>query len=103
MPLTEKGEKIHAAMTEKYGEEKSEEVFYASKNKGTITGVDQGAPGMAGGIPQAPAGNAAAPVVPGNASASGMEEPVGSTSPITGDGHKVVASVRDLAKAAGAR
>jgi hypothetical protein len=40
MPLTAKGEKIMAAMKEKYGEEKGEEVFYASKNKGTITGVD---------------------------------------------------------------
>jgi hypothetical protein len=40
MPLTEKGEKIREAMHEKYGKEKGEEVFYASKNKGTISGVD---------------------------------------------------------------
>jgi hypothetical protein len=40
MPLTGKGEKIREAMHEKYGKEKGEEVFYASKNKGTITGVD---------------------------------------------------------------
>jgi hypothetical protein len=40
MPLTAKGEKILAAMKEQYGEEKGEEVFYRSKNKGTITGVD---------------------------------------------------------------
>lgn len=40
MPLTSKGRKIHGAMTEKYGKEKGEEVFYASKNKGTIKGVD---------------------------------------------------------------
>ena len=40
MPLTEKGKKIKAAMVAKYGPEKGEEVFYASKNKGTITGVD---------------------------------------------------------------
>ena len=40
MPLTAKGEKIKGAMEEKYGKEKGEEVFYASKNKGTITGVD---------------------------------------------------------------
>jgi hypothetical protein len=40
MPLTEKGEKIKAAMVSKYGSEKGEEVFYASKNKGTISGVD---------------------------------------------------------------
>ena len=40
MPLTEKGEKIKGAMEKKYGAEKGEKVFYASKNKGTITGVD---------------------------------------------------------------
>jgi hypothetical protein len=40
MPLTDKGEKIKGAMEEKYGAEKGEKVFYASKNKGTITGVD---------------------------------------------------------------
>lgn len=41
MPLTSKGEKIKSAMKEKYGEKKGEQVFYASKNKGTITGVDK--------------------------------------------------------------
>ena len=41
MPLTSKGEKIKGAMEEKYGKEKGEQVFYASKNKGTITGVDR--------------------------------------------------------------
>jgi hypothetical protein len=40
MPLTEKGQEIHAAMTKAYGEKKGEEVFYASKNAGTISGVD---------------------------------------------------------------
>ena len=40
MPLTEKGEKIKSAMKKEYGAEKGEEVFYASKNKGTISGVD---------------------------------------------------------------
>jgi hypothetical protein len=39
MPLTEKGQKIMSAMKEKYGE-RGEEVFYRSKNAGTITGVD---------------------------------------------------------------
>lgn len=39
-PLTEKGEKILAAMKKAYGEEKGEQIFYASKNKGTISGVD---------------------------------------------------------------
>jgi hypothetical protein len=40
MPLTEKGSKIKSAMEEQYGPEKGESVFYASKNAGTITGVD---------------------------------------------------------------
>jgi hypothetical protein len=40
MPLTAKGEKILSAMQEEYGEEKGEQVFYASKNAGKITGVD---------------------------------------------------------------
>jgi hypothetical protein len=40
MPLTHKGEEIKQAMEKQYGAEKGEEVFYASKNKGTITGVD---------------------------------------------------------------
>jgi hypothetical protein len=40
MPLTKKGEKIKGAMEEQYGAEKGEAVFYASKNKGTISGVD---------------------------------------------------------------
>lgn len=40
MPLTSKGEKIQAAMKEQYGSEKGEQVFYASRNKGRITGVD---------------------------------------------------------------
>ena len=40
MPLTAKGRKIKAAMVEQYGEEQGERVFYASKNAGTISGVD---------------------------------------------------------------
>ncbi len=43
MPLTEKGEKILNSMVEQYGSaEKGKEVFYASKNAGTIKGVDEG-------------------------------------------------------------
>jgi hypothetical protein len=41
MPLTEKGEKIKGAMQKEYGEKKGEQVFYASKNKGKVTGVDK--------------------------------------------------------------
>jgi hypothetical protein len=40
MPLTAKGEKIEGAMKQEYGPDKGESVFYASKNKGTISGVD---------------------------------------------------------------
>ena len=43
MPLTDKGAEIKGAMTDQYGEKKGEQVFYASKNKGTITGVDSAA------------------------------------------------------------
>jgi hypothetical protein len=40
-PLTKKGSKIKSAMQKEYGEKKGEDVFYASKNKGTIKGVDR--------------------------------------------------------------
>jgi len=39
MPLTAKGDKIKSAMEKEYGKDKGESVFYASANKGTITGV----------------------------------------------------------------
>ena len=38
MPLNAKGKKIMAAMRKQYGA-KAKEVFYASENKGTISGV----------------------------------------------------------------
>jgi hypothetical protein len=41
MPLTEKGSEILANMEKEYGAEKGEQVFYASRNKGTISGVDE--------------------------------------------------------------
>jgi hypothetical protein len=41
MPMTEKGSKIKSAMQQKYGAKKGEKVFYASKNKGTIKGVEK--------------------------------------------------------------
>lgn len=41
MPLTSKGKKIMGAMRKQYGSEKGKEVFYASKNKGKISGVDE--------------------------------------------------------------
>jgi hypothetical protein len=40
VPLTEKGQKIKSAMQKQYGPGKGEQVFYASKNAGKITGVD---------------------------------------------------------------
>ena len=40
MPLTKKGKKIKRAMRKQYGSE-WKKVFYASKNKGTISGVDE--------------------------------------------------------------
>ena len=45
MPLTKKGKKIMSAMKKEYGtKKKAEQVFYASRNKGTIKGVEKGRP-----------------------------------------------------------
>ena len=41
MPLTAKGQEILAGMKKQYGDKKGEEVFYASRNAGKITGVDE--------------------------------------------------------------
>jgi hypothetical protein len=41
MPLTKKGKKIMNSMKQEYGDKKAEEVFYKSRNAGTITGVDK--------------------------------------------------------------
>ena len=41
MPLTEKGKKIMKSMKKQYGKKKGETVFYASRNKGVIKGVDK--------------------------------------------------------------
>jgi hypothetical protein len=40
MPLTAKGRKILTRMSKEYGGKKGESVLYASRNKGTISGVD---------------------------------------------------------------
>jgi hypothetical protein len=41
MPLTEKGQKILNSMEQTYGDpDKAKEVLYASKNAGTISGID---------------------------------------------------------------
>lgn len=42
MPLTPKGEKIEAKFKREYGAKEGERNFYASRNAGTISGVDQG-------------------------------------------------------------
>ena len=41
MPLSAKGKKIKKAMLKQYGKKKGKKVFYASANKGTITGVEK--------------------------------------------------------------
>ena len=41
MSLTAKGRKIKRAMSKQYGAKKGERVFYASANKGTISGIDR--------------------------------------------------------------
>ena len=41
MPLSKKGSKIKKAMAQQYGSKKGEQVFYASANKGVITGVEK--------------------------------------------------------------
>lgn len=41
MPLTKKGSKIMKAMKKEYGTKKGEQVFYATKNKGKIKGVEK--------------------------------------------------------------
>ena len=41
MPLTKKGKKIMRSMRKTYGAKKAKRVFYASKNKGRIKGVDR--------------------------------------------------------------
>ncbi|MGW8180445.1 MAG: hypothetical protein ACWGQW_17045 [bacterium] len=40
MPLTLKGKKIMRAMKKQYGSKRGESVFYASRNKGKIKGVE---------------------------------------------------------------
>jgi hypothetical protein len=59
MPPTKKGEEIESAMKQEYGEKKGEEVFYASKNKGTISGVDNVLNWAGGEHVMSPGGNTA--------------------------------------------
>ena len=41
MPLNEKGKKIMRSMRKQYGKKRGETIFYASKNEGTIKGVEK--------------------------------------------------------------
>jgi hypothetical protein len=41
MPLTKKGNTIMTAMADQYGPKKGKQIFYASRNKGKIKGVDR--------------------------------------------------------------
>ena len=50
MPLSEKGTKIKKAMAQQYGAKKGEQVFYASANKGTITGIEKRKHAYKGGL-----------------------------------------------------
>lgn len=47
MPLTNKGKKIMKAMKKEYGPKRGEAVFYASRNKGKIKGVEKASMGRA--------------------------------------------------------
>ena len=51
MPLTTKGKEVLENMEKEYGAKKGESVFYASANKGTITGVHDNAPSSEGSLP----------------------------------------------------
>jgi hypothetical protein len=48
MPLTKKGNDIMKSMQRTYGGKKGEQVFYASRNAGKITGVEKKAQGGSG-------------------------------------------------------
>ena len=41
MPRNKKGKKIMKSMKKQYGKKRGETVFYASKNKGVIKGVEK--------------------------------------------------------------
>ena len=52
MPLTDKGQKILGSMKEQYGSKKGKSVFYASANKGVITGIEKRKHAHKGGLMQ---------------------------------------------------
>lgn len=100
MPLNAKGEKIKSAMEETYGsEKKAKSVLYASKNKGTISNIDQVPRLTSMGMP-----DGVLPTPPPIEKKTGIP-----TSPPMIPGadarppDKQVGTVRDYAKAAGGR
>lgn len=98
MPLTAKGEEIMENMRKQYGE-RAEEVFYAAKNAGTITGVDQTPAGIL------PTIGGSVPAMPVLLPSVTNTAPAGLTSGI-GDRVRqdaVVADLRSLAREAGKR
>ena len=50
MQLTDKGKTILGKMKDQYGPDKGESVFYASANKGTITGIEKRTKANKGGL-----------------------------------------------------
>lgn len=89
MPLTGKGEEIRANMKKEYGPDKGEQVFNASKNAGTITGVDKTASrDQPGDMPLNP--------FPGEAKFVGTPQPASFTPPSTAAGDPLVGS-KDVA------
>jgi len=50
VPLTDKGKKIIKSMKKQYGKKKGEKIFYASANKGTITGIEKRKHAYKGGL-----------------------------------------------------
>lgn len=88
MPLTSKGEEIMSAMQKQYGEEKGKSVFYASRNAGKITGVDEAL------------SNSSFPSVDCETGEPSHSSPHGPERPETFD-YKEVASLDSLKKRAG--
>jgi hypothetical protein len=108
MPLTHKGEVIKKALQEEYGEERGESVLYAGKNKGTFTGIDQRARSLDEAPPSVAVSTTPPPSLPAvtTTAPSGLTTGIAASTPQTSlvDAYGTqVASVRDLAIAAGAK
>ena len=91
MPLTKKGKKIMKSMKEQYGSKKGEAVFYASRNKGKIKGVEKKQEGGMAGKKSGP------PPVKGPAS-QGISAPAYKKGGIAKGCGKVMSNRRKLTK-----